>query len=153
MSLLLIIGLGGCALALAVVAVAALAGDWPQFAIALVWLALIAANTREWHRNSKRRAGFFEREKRSIREDQIRWTEQVMLAKSLVAGRFADEVKRLGLQHDAAALSALASLFDAIAKIELPEGSRGEVVTLKAKAAEAAEACHAGSIPTDRVLH
>lgn len=143
----------GVLLAVVITALAILDADWTHAILGGVWLFLVSANFKEWLSNQRRRDGYLAKEKADFVRDRIVWTEQVLMSKSLVAGRFAERLKRLGLQTDPRSIAAAGSLFGEIAKIELPDGVSVEIVALHAKAADAADACRRGTWPGERVLH
>ena len=146
-------GSAGIALATVIVGLGLIYQNWPQAALAFVWLLLLSANFREYMVNQNRRDGYHEAEMDKMKRDQITWAEQVVMAKSILASRFAHRVMAIGLEGDEAAITATGNLFAEIAMIELPEGCAENIVTLHAKAAETAEVCRAGHMPSERVLH
>ncbi len=148
--------LAGCAgifLATVIVGLGLIYRNWPQAALAFVWLLLLSANFREYMINQNRRDGYHAKEMATMKRDQITWAEQVVMSKSMLASQFAHEVVAVGMSHDQRAIQAAGLLFSAIAKIELPEGCAENIVKLHAQAAEAAEACRTGQMPSERVLH
>ncbi len=148
--------LAGCAgilVATGIVTLSLLYGDWKQAVVGFVWLLLLSANFREYMINQNRRDGYHAAEIAKMKKDQILWAEQVVMAKSMLASQFAHEVVAVGMSNDQRAIQAAGMLFSAIAKIELPDGVAEHIVNLHAKAAEAAEACRTGQMPSDRVLH
>lgn len=148
--------LAGCAgifLATVIVGLGLIYQNWPQAALAFVWLLLLSANFHEYMTNQNRRDGYHAAEIEKMKKDQIVWAEQMVLAKSVLASQFAHEVSAVGMSHDRKAIQAAGMLFAGIAKIELPEGCAENIVRLHAQAAEAAEACRTGQMPSERVLH
>ncbi len=146
-------GSAGIALATVIVGLGLIYQNWPQAALAFVWLLLLSANFREYMVNQNRRDGYHEAEIAKMKREQITWAEQVVLAKSVLASRFAHRVLAIGLDSDEAAITAAGNLFSEIAMIELPEGCAENIVKLVAQAAEAAESCRTGQMPSERVLH
>ena len=151
-----IVYLAGCfgiLLATSIVGIGLIFGNWQQAALAFVWLVLLSANFREYMLNQNRRDGYHKAEITKMKLDGIAWAEQVVMAKSVLASQFAHQVEAVGMTHDRKAIQAAGMLFAAIAQIELPQGCAENIVRLHAQAAEAAEACRTGQMPSERVLH
>lgn len=148
--------LAGCAgifVATMIVGIGLIYQNWQQAGLAFVWLLLLSANFREYMVNQNRRDGYHAAEIAKMKRDGIAWCEQMVLAKSALASQFAHEVLAVGMSHDQKAIQAAGMLFAGIAQIKLPEGCAENIVRLHAQAAEAAEACRTGQMPSDRVLH
>lgn len=146
-------GGAGITVAVVLVGIGLIFGRWDQALFAFVWLLLMSANFHEYTRTQKRRDGYHAAEMSELKRDQIRWAEDIVLAKSVLASQFAHRVVAVGMGHNQKAIEAAGMLFGAVAKVELPEGCAENVVRLHAQAAEAAEACRIGQMPSDRVLH
>ncbi len=146
-------GGAGITVAVVLVGIGLIFGRWDQALFAFVWLLLMSANFHEYMTNQNRRDGYHAKEMATMKRDQITWAEQVILSKSLLASRFAHRVSALGLDRDEGSLAAAGNLFAEIAMIELPDGVAENIVKLHAQAAEAAEACRTGQMPSERVLH
>ncbi len=146
-------GGAGIAVAVSLVGIGLIFGRWDQALFAFVWLLLMSANFHEYTRTQNKRDGYHAAEMAELKQDQIKWAEDIVLAKSVLASQFAHRVVAVGLSDDRKAVQAAGALFEAVAKIELPSGVADHIVSLHAKAAEAASACRTGQIPSERVLH
>ena len=152
----LVVWLAGCVgvlLATVITGLAIVTRDWSHAALGGVWLFLVSANFKEYLDNQNRRNGYHDKEMATMKREQIVWTEQIVMAKSMLASRFAHKVQSLGLANDPASVKAAGVLFAGIANMELPDGVQSHIVELVAKAGEAAGVCMQGTMPSDRVLH